>query len=188
MIGVARWELSQYLIQYIEDRSIVISGDQEQKEDTLNNNTIYSSQNVRVIMSGSRQKLGRVLEVSKNIHELAGVSKNQVIGRSINSLMPPFYRNTHDQVLLKYYERGTSKVLNTNRVVPLLSKENYIVPVWIHARINPNLIEGLSFVGILRRLNEDKYMMIIRENGIIEAYTKNFEIDLRMEDRREDLF
>lgn len=92
--------------------------------------------------------------------------------------MPPLYAASHDASLLKFYYEGKSTLLNRTRQVPILDASSYLHTIYAHVKPSPILRDGLSFLCVAKRSNIGKRLMLILEDGTVEAFSKNLSDDL----------
>jgi len=148
------------------------------KADELTNETIFSDKTVKVTMSGLRSKLGKVLDCSSNIADFYGWPANEMKGRPMVSLMPPFFRQRHDGFLLNHYHTGKTKLLNNTLVVPVKRANGYIHPSWVHAKVSPLMENGISYVGLIRPCKSSLRMVMLRNDGKIDDMSFEFAKDM----------
>ncbi len=68
--------------------------------------------------------------------------------------MPKFIGNMHDDILMSYLELSQSKTDNSERLAPVVDKDNYLVFVRILTKPLPSLFNGLELVGVFNLVSE----------------------------------
>jgi len=150
------------------------------QSDELNNDTIMFEDTIQISMSGSKTKIGRILDCSTNIEQGLGWKKNFIIGRPIILIMPPYFKSKHDRFLLNHYNTGETKLLNRTQVIPVLGSDGFIRPTWTHIKMNPLVEQGISYVAVMRPLKHPRRMILVRKDGTIDAMSKDFAIDMNI--------
>lgn len=51
----------------------------------------------------------------------------------------------------------------------------------------PDVSHGLSFLGLMRLIDDDRRFILVREDGIIESFSRKFGQDLGISDKRESM-
>ncbi len=84
-----------------------------------------------------------------------GYTAEEVIGKSVNILMPPPYREQHDTYISNYLATGTKKIIGIGREVSGRRKDGSVFPV--HLSVSEVHIGARRlFTGIVRDLTEQK--------------------------------
>ena len=86
---------------------------------------------------------------------MTGYSRAEVLGRSINMLMPGHLANEHDAHMQRYERTGTSQIMGTIREVPVLRKDGTVFPAEL-AVTYMALGARPVFIGSLRDVSERK--------------------------------
>lgn len=82
-----------------------------------------------------------------------GYQVDEIVGQSVNVLMPPPYSVEHDGYLKKYQSSGVKKIIGIGRKVPARRKDGSIFPA--HLAVSEFERGGRSFfIGTLRDLSE----------------------------------
>ena len=67
----------------------------------------------------------------------------ELVGQNINTLMPNFIGNMHNEVLCKYLELSDPQSNFVERYVPVKDKNNFLVLGRIMTKPLPSLLNGL---------------------------------------------
>lgn len=73
----------------------------------------------------------------------------ELVGQNINTLMPNFIGNMHNEVLMKYLDQSQSQFDFAERYVTVIDKNNFLILGRVMTKPLPNLINGLELLGIL---------------------------------------
>jgi hypothetical protein len=60
-----------------------------------------------------------------------------------------------------YLQSGKEEVLNKKRVVFGVDHDGYIFPIRIYVKFNPNILRGISYIGLLRPLTPDCIKVVL---------------------------
>jgi hypothetical protein len=63
--------------------------------------------------------------------------------------------------MTNYLQSGKEEVLNKKRVVFIVDHDGYISPIRIYVKFNPNIIRGISYIGLFRQLTPDCIKVIL---------------------------
>lgn len=124
--------------------------------------------------------------VSPTFKTILGVERDLSHGKNVSVIMSNYFREKHDGFLLNYYNSGESKFLNKTMTLPFMTGEGYIVPCWTHVKADPRIEEGISFVGLVRPRKFTQRMILIREDGTVDGFTKHFADDLGIHTLKDD--
>ena len=84
-----------------------------------------------------------------------GYSASEVIGRSINALMPLHDAQNHDGYMKNHVDGGKPKVIGLGRELHALRKDGTTLPIWLV--VNRMMVGGqVKFVGIVSDISSQK--------------------------------
>lgn len=86
---------------------------------------------------------------------LFGYAAREMIGQSVNILMPSPYRQEHDGYIARYLATGEKRIIGIGREVVGLRKDGTIFPIELSVA-EARLGDWRGFVGIIRDLTERK--------------------------------
>jgi len=90
-----------------------------------------------------------------------GVPREQTFGKDITMIMPNFYHNIHKQGVNRLIETGKPTISNKSVQMYGLDNVGFLVPIWLHVKINPQLERGLSFLSIIRPYMEMDRVILV---------------------------
>lgn len=102
-----------------------------------------------------------------------GYSASEVIGRSINTLMPMHDAVNHDNHVKNYLDGGKPKIIGIGRELRALRKDSSTVPIWL--AVNRMVVGGeAKFVGIIsdisqQRQAENEIRQLADDNEIVAS-------------------
>ena len=153
--------LKDIVNDYQEGQKILEKADYIDKSSMVNKQLVHSdvvkygenSNTCIITCSGNLNEIGLVMNCNNEITRILNYSKNDLIGRNINSIMPPVISQYHNAFMMRYFETSKSEILCTEREVFPINKKGYLVPCTLMIKILPNLDEGIRIVGFLRELD-----------------------------------
>ena len=96
---------------------------------------------------------GFINEFSPAAEHIFGYSKEELLGKSINKLMPEPYRTEHDNYLRTYLETGIAKIIGTQIVVPAVRKDGS--QFFMEVALNTDIVNGEPiFVAVMSDVTE----------------------------------
>jgi len=100
---------------------------------------------------------GIVTSFNHSAVRMFGYQTHEVIGKNINMLMPPPFRDHHDEYLRRYMRTGQARIIGIGREVVGLKKDGTTIPIDL-AVSEVKGPEKHLFVGIIRDISEQKYL------------------------------
>lgn len=67
---------------------------------------LFSSDTTVIHISGNRESIGKILKTSQGLQAVFGYSKTEVIGHSINILMPTLFAKKHTEFMERFFRTG----------------------------------------------------------------------------------
>lgn len=97
----------------------------------------------------------RILLYNKASEALFGFTAEEVIGKSVNILMPPKYSRHHDAYVDTYLETGRHSIIGIGREVQGRHKDGTVFPFDLSVGV-AQTEDGPQFIGVMRDLRERK--------------------------------
>ncbi len=98
---------------------------------------------------------GVIEEVNPAAHTIFGYEPGELLGQSINILMPDPYRREHDRYMRTYRHTGKGKVIGTGRETVGRRKDGSVFPIDLSVSEVP-LSDRRLFTGIIRDISSRK--------------------------------
>ena len=98
---------------------------------------------------------GIIESINPSAERIFGYKSNEIIGQSVNILMPETEKSRHDEYIQNYLQTGESKIIGIGREVQGLRKDGSVFP--IDLAINEiNFGDHRLFTGIIRDITQRK--------------------------------
>jgi PAS domain S-box-containing protein len=98
------------------------------------------------------RNLGVVEFANHEVHTMFGYRPEQLIGKDISCIMPESIGSVHRQLMMRFFDKGESPIINKFRELFVRDSDGYLVPVLIYPKVLPNLTNGLKFIGAIKRI------------------------------------
>ena len=135
---------------------------------------LFSSQLISIYVSMTKEKIGRILYISDNVQSHLGLQSRDIIGKNLNTLLPPTFAEKHDQVLLKHLEQFKSSKTQDyyTRKGYLRTSTDSIVPCITHVSMFPYIQKELVYIAAVKIVKSKLDYIIFNESGYVDAFTK----------------
>lgn len=123
---------------------------------------------------------GIIESFNPSAERIFGYTKNEIIGKNINILMPEPYHSEHDGYLKHHQKTGEKKIIGKGREVYAKHKDGRIFPIDLNVNAFEN-IHGKMFVGSIRDISARKeFENIIKfQNENLEKLVQSRTIELQ---------
>ena len=116
--------------------------------------------------------MGIISNASKNIIDMFGVTAEKAKGASINTMMPYFMRDEHDEIMTKWSQSGTWRTIGKLKEIFCVHKRQYCFSALIYLKIY--IKDGfLHFITNIFKINEKDYL-VRNPSGTIEGLGVKF--------------
>ena len=147
-----------------------------------------------MVISAHHKTLGLIKDCSKNLVNIFGYQKKELVHQHINILIPEMFHDKHDLILkktsenqkLNFYENAfKKKVYNPifmERFVYGLSKAKFLIPIKLFIYLISTeenelvyIVEILRKIPLMNEIINDKFIccVLTNENFIIQSFTPN---------------
>ncbi len=102
-------------------------------------------------------RAGRISRFNRAAEAIFGYAEAEVLGKNVNMLMPPPYKEAHDNYLANYVATGQAKIIGIGRLVTGLRKNGETFPM--HLGVTEAATpEGKFFIGLVRDMTVEERM------------------------------
>lgn len=129
----------------------------------------FSEESAVVITSFSNKK-SKIEKVTDTITNIFGYLPNQLLGKELELLMPPFFQRYHSQFVKFHMDTGVRRLIGHERKLYGYHKNQYIFPLNINIIIVPSL-NKIRYMGCIRKAKEDEALILVESNGKIDSMT-----------------
>ena len=159
-----------------------------------------------LLLSGNKKNLANILDISINLCKIFGYNKNELLGKSINYLIPELFHKAHNRLLYNFNDKAKTTfykdLFNNDNYIPnyiekyvyALTKSKFLIPIKL--KIYFVQTEGNEFVYIaevakikdFHSVLEDndeydlKCVVLTDENFYIRTFTPNCINQLKIDD------
>ena len=158
------------------------------KNDEMKGNAMgtimLSKQSMLLAISGQPRELGKILRCYNGVRNKIGLKIENLIGKSMNTLMPAFYRARHNVYLQVDAHPKTLDIMEKTREVHVLNSEGYLVPCFISILLSFMPESGLCYFALMEPMKRSRRVVLFDEDGRIMHFTKNFEEDMVIENAK----
>ncbi|MFN8301425.1 MAG: PAS domain-containing sensor histidine kinase [Saprospiraceae bacterium] len=124
-------------------------------------------------------RCGIIESVNPATCKLFGYSEQEMVGQTINMLMPSPYREHHDGYIQNYLSTGVKKIIGIGREVTGIRKNGTTFPFWLS--VVEVIFEGMvSFTGFVHDITDLK-------NAESEVRRLNADLEKKVNERTEQL-
>lgn len=158
-------------------KQTVASRRKTQANNTSNLELLATEGDPCLCISGQQNKLGIVTKCNMALCRLFGYGMKELLGCSVNELMPELFGPSHQDALAKDLQlstRGTAaETARRYRRVLGKTKAAFVVPLWLSVLSGPTLLNESNYVGILHpdKASADSsvmYFFVNRQRLVIE--------------------
>lgn len=108
--------------------------------------------------------------------KIFGYQNSEILGQSVNSLMPEPYQSEHDGYLHNYKRTGDAKIIGIGREVVGRRKDGEVFPIYL--AVNEMSVSGRTmYAGIVRDISEKKIAEKKLEQANKELERSNMELE-----------
>ncbi|KRX02095.1 hypothetical protein PPERSA_03157 [Pseudocohnilembus persalinus] len=122
-----------------------------------------------------QEKQGKVYKYCKDTPQFFGYKASQFSTLTdYDAVIPGEMGTYHDILIGKIIEDGKSKYLRKMRTALGLNYANFVFPIQIYTSYFFRIKESLAFAALIRKLNKKYQYLLIRDDGQIRGFSKNF--------------
>ena len=112
-----------------------------------------NSKQLLVKISGERQYLGQILDISVDCNYFLEYQKEELIGENINILLPPILAQNHNKYIEHFLETMEFKYLNSSIISYIRQKSGFYMSALILTKVLPRFHDSqFGFFGIMKEI------------------------------------
>lgn len=138
----------------------------------MNSDILFSDDTSVLHVSGNKESIGKIMNSSQGLSKVFGYSKNEVIGHSINILMPAIFAKRHTEFMERFFRTGRQVIFYQERMLFASHRNGHCFHMKILVKQFPNLVEGIQYVGMVKPVVSDFEYVITDMDGVIDSFTK----------------
>lgn len=116
-----------------------------------------------------------ITHINRAVQQFLGYSEDELIGRSVNTIIPPGHRERHDQYVKDYLFTGVKKVIGKGRELTAQTKAGNELPIQL-AVTEMFVDERRSFVGVLHDISVQTALKKAIEEANRQLLSSNLEL------------
>ena len=141
---------------------------------------LFADDTVVIHISGNVDNWGKIIKTNQSLVKLFGYTKVEVVGHSINILMPSLFGKRHNEFLQKFFETGYQIMFNKERILYGLHRSRYCFCIKIFVKQFPNLEEGMQYVAMIRSTQTDSEYILTDTKGVIDTFSQGLSTILNL--------
>ena len=102
-----------------------------------------------IVISGNEEDRGIVVNVNQEMIQILKCKKCDIIGNSLNTIMPNCFGQWHNDYMEKFAETGNSTVIGSKRKIFVMKKDGFIEKATLYVKIQSNQNLGIRIVGFI---------------------------------------
>ena len=134
------------------------------------------------IISADIDRIGNIILCSDNVGQITGMYKHELMGQSIECIIPHIYRENHEEYLKEFVETGKFQIFKMTRKMFFSNESGNITPCYINIKADHHPKYGMVFLGVIRPIQTSYDYILMNENGKISSATKNIRDELALGD------
>jgi PAS domain S-box-containing protein len=104
---------------------------------------LFSKDTTVIHISGNKESIGKILKTSQGLSTVFGYSKTEVIGHSINILMPTIFAKKHTEFMERFFRTGRQAIFYSERTLFATHRSGYCFQMKLVVKQMPSLAEGI---------------------------------------------
>ncbi len=141
------------------------------EECSLNNDSLYSHDNLVFEVSGTRNNFGTITHCSHSCMKFLKKSERDIIGMDLSRLLPKAIQEYHKNWMLTHFETGKSTVLDRIRKDFVYIGSQIIRPVELMITTYPNFDKRMKYFALMRPVQDKREYILLKADGTVDGYT-----------------
>ena len=104
---------------------------------------LFSDDTTVVHDSGNKESIGKIMNASQGLSKVFGYSKNEVVGHSVNILMPAIFAKRHTEFMERFFRTGRQVIFYQERQLFASHRNGNCFHMKILVKQFPNLLDGI---------------------------------------------
>ena len=137
-----------------------------------------------IFMSGREENIGIITNCNKSVSRVFGYLKEQLIGQSVNILIPEIIKESHQKMLENYIEKSNTSlrqpsIFNSDKIMFGKHKSGYIFPFKMRIVGTPSLLNDSNFIALINietkmLAPEIFYLLLDQNRNISDISASNY--------------
>ncbi|KAL4441102.1 hypothetical protein ABPG74_002052 [Tetrahymena malaccensis] len=132
-----------------------------------------------ILCNNKHDIVGTIHKVNKEILHITKYKKQELIEQNVTKLMPKFFAEIHDQMIVDLMVSTQPKYMDQDRIVMLQNKQHQFIPCSIYLRLIQSMEEGFLIAGFI---NEIQYKKSNKSKSVKKQNSEQLSISLQSQD------
>jgi len=128
---------------YIEKGFNSMNGKKSIDEHAKSSDILFSPDTTVIHISGNKDSIGKILKTSQGLSTVFGYSKTEVVGHSINILMPTVFAKKHTDFMERFFKTGRQIIFYQERTLFATHRNGHCFQMKLLVKQMPSLAEGI---------------------------------------------
>jgi len=129
--------------QYINKANDTSAAKKSIDENAKTSDILFSDDTTVIHVSGNKESIGKILKTSQGLQKVFGYNKSEVIGHSVNILMPTLFAKKHADFMERFFRTGRQIIFYKERSLFATHRNGYCFQIRLLVKQMPSLVEGI---------------------------------------------
>jgi len=130
---------------------------------------MFAENTAVIVISGSKENMGKILKTNIGVKNLFKYNKLEVIGHSIDMLMPQIIAAKHGIFLEKHFKSGKERMLNREVEMYAIPRSGSLIFISIIVKLLPHFKTDIQYISLIRKQSKDYNCILTNEQGRIDS-------------------
>lgn len=165
-----------------ERNFIVEHIDEIREAEKLNNlkEFFFSSDSVVIIVNFTKER--NVMDkCTESVFSIFGYNAHQMLGKEIENLMPPFFKEHHSTFISYHFLTGRKFAIGQNISIFGYNSKHFCLELNLMIMMLPSMDSGrISYMGVMQKIDSDSGVMLVLPNGKIDSISEKLSKILKL--------
>lgn len=165
-----------------ERNFIVEHIDEIREAEKLNNlkEFFFSSDSVVIIVNFTKER-NVIDKCTESVFSVFGYNAHQMLGKEIENLMPPFFKEHHSTFISYHFLTGRKYVIGQTFSIFGYNSKRFCFELNLMVMMLPAMDSGrISYMGVMQKIDSDSGVMLVLPNGKIDSISEKLSRILKL--------